>query len=82
MVEVDAVKKWWGVGRGGRSHKNGGGLVEVDAVKNGGGLVEVDGVKKNGGCWSRWTKSKKMGFGHGGRGGGTTAPSRTHKVPY
>jgi len=30
---VDAVKKWWGVGRGGRSQKNGGVLVEVDAVK-------------------------------------------------
>jgi len=29
------------------------------------------------GCWSRWTKSKKMGFGHGGRGGCTTAPCRT-----
>jgi len=49
---VDAVKKWWGVGRGGRSQKNGGVLVEVDAVK-------------------------KMGFGHGGRGGCTTAPCRT-----
>jgi len=45
-------KNGGGVGRGGRSQKNGGVLVEVDAVK-------------------------KMGFGHGGRGGCTTAPCRT-----